>query len=215
MKNDPKSNIQREVAAKSSGTRQRIVAAAIDEFARHGIDGARVDRIAKSARVNKAMIYYHFDSKDRLYLEVVTSFYKNIRQRAEETVLPSETLEEALTALVSVHELMFTGNEYIRPMMLRELADPRPEVLETVAAIFSSAGIPQKIIALLDEGMRGGKYRRTDIRQALVAFASMSLYYHFSAQFINRLLNIDDPRRFAAERPRAIVDVFLNGLKAR
>jgi len=217
MNSDPKSSIEREVATKAEarGTRQKIVAAAIDEFARHGIDGARIDRIAKSAKVNKAMLYYHFDSKDNLYLEVVTSFYKNIRRQAEETVLPSETLEEALTALASLHESMFAGNDYARPMMLREMADPRPEVLEAISAVFRSAGIPQKIAALLDDGMNRGEYRRTDIHQALVAFASMSIYYHMVTPFIHRLLNIDDPRQFAAERQKAIVDIFLNGLKAR
>ena len=217
MNSEPESDIKREIAAKArtQGTRQKIVAAAIDEFARYGIDGARIDRIAKSAQVNKAMLYYHFDSKDNLYLEVVTSFYKNVRQQAEETVLPSETLEEALGALVTLHETMFTSDEYVRPMMLREMANPRPEVLEAIAAIFSSAGIPQKIAALLDDGMNQGVYRRVDIRQALVAFVSMSIYYHMTAPFVNRLLNIDDPRQFAAERQSAIVDIFLNGLKAR
>ena len=100
-------------------------------------------------------------------------------------------------------------------MILRELADPHPEVLDAIAAIFNSAGIPQKVAAMLDVGMNRGEYRRTDIHQALVAFASMSLYYHFTAPLINRLLNIDDPHRFAAERQKAIVDIFLNGLKAR
>lgn len=217
MNSEPTSDIEREVAARANqkGTRQKIVAAAIDEFARHGIDGARIDRVAKSAKVNKAMIYYHFDSKDNLYLEVVTSFFKNIRQQAEETVLPSETLEEALSALASLHENMFTTNEHVRPMILRELANPRPEVLEAIAAIFSSAGIPQKIAALLADGMSEGTYRQIDPHQAIVAFASMSLYYHMTAPFINRLLSIDNPVQFAAERQKAIVDIFLNGLKAR
>ena len=215
MNNDPKSSIEREIAVKAKGTRQKIVAAAIDEFARHGIDGARIDRIAKSAKVNKAMIYYHFDSKDKLYLEVVTSFYESIGQQAEETVLPSETLEEALTALASLHESMFTGNELFRPMIIRELADPRPEVLDAIATIFNSAGVPQKIAILLGAGMSKGEYRQMDIRQALVAFASMSMYYLVTAPLVNRLLKIDNPQEFAARRRKVIVDIFLNGLKAR
>ncbi|MCD6250051.1 MAG: TetR/AcrR family transcriptional regulator [candidate division Zixibacteria bacterium] len=217
MNSEPESDIKREVAAKAEarGTRQKIVAAAIHEFAHHGIDGARIDRIAKSAKVNKAMIYYHFDSKDNLYLEVVTSFYKNIRQRAEEIVLPSETLEEALGALATLHETMFASDDYARPIMLREMADPRPEVLEAISAVFRSASIPQKIATLLGDGMDRGEYRHTDIHQALLAFASMSIYYHMVTPFINRLLGIDDPRQFAAERPKVIIDIFLNGLKVR
>ena len=45
----------------------QILAAAAAEFADRGFAGARVDRIARRARVNKAMLYYHFGSKQRLY----------------------------------------------------------------------------------------------------------------------------------------------------
>ncbi len=51
----------------SQATRRRILDEATVEFARHGIAGARVDRIAASAGCNKAMIYAYFTSKDRLF----------------------------------------------------------------------------------------------------------------------------------------------------
>ena len=51
----------------ANATRQRILDEATAEFARYGIAGARVDRIAASAGCNKAMIYAYFTSKDRLF----------------------------------------------------------------------------------------------------------------------------------------------------
>lgn len=50
-----------------SATRRRLLDAATAEFSRHGIAGARVDRIADTARANKAQIYAWFDSKDGLF----------------------------------------------------------------------------------------------------------------------------------------------------
>lgn len=44
-------------------TRRKILDAAVDEFAGRGYAGARVDRIAASAGVNKRMIYHHFGNK--------------------------------------------------------------------------------------------------------------------------------------------------------
>src|SRR3990172_6203646 len=41
-------------------SRDRLLAAAAAEFAARGFDGARVDRIARAARANKATIYHHF-----------------------------------------------------------------------------------------------------------------------------------------------------------
>ncbi|MFI6359502.1 TetR family transcriptional regulator [Streptomyces sp. NPDC050743] len=55
----------------SDSTRDRIVVAATAEFARHGIAGARIERIAKAARTSKERIYAYFRSKEELYGTVV------------------------------------------------------------------------------------------------------------------------------------------------
>jgi TetR/AcrR family transcriptional regulator len=47
--------------------RDRVLAAAIDEFAQHGLAGARVDRISDRAKVNKQLIYYYFEDKAGLF----------------------------------------------------------------------------------------------------------------------------------------------------
>jgi AcrR family transcriptional regulator len=57
----------------ADATRQRLLDAARAEFAANGIAGARVDRIAVSARSNKAQIYHYFGSKDELFDAVFAS----------------------------------------------------------------------------------------------------------------------------------------------
>jgi AcrR family transcriptional regulator len=51
----------------AEATRQRLLDAAMEEFAARGIAGARVDRIALAAGSNKAQIYHYFGSKDALF----------------------------------------------------------------------------------------------------------------------------------------------------
>ncbi|MEU9865844.1 TetR family transcriptional regulator [Streptomyces sp. NPDC047971] len=53
--------------SRADATKARILQAATDEFAAHGIAGARVDRIAKAAAANKNLIYIYFCSKDQLF----------------------------------------------------------------------------------------------------------------------------------------------------
>ncbi|WP_278263297.1 TetR family transcriptional regulator [Nocardia sp. AG03] len=53
--------------SRADATKARILRAATEEFARFGIAGARVDRIAKSAAANKNLIYIYFCSKDQLF----------------------------------------------------------------------------------------------------------------------------------------------------
>lgn len=59
-------------------TRTRILDAAERVFAREGFDGARVDEIAAEADVNKALIYYYFESKKALLEELVNRAVKAI-----------------------------------------------------------------------------------------------------------------------------------------
>ena len=81
-------------------TRARILAAATEEFARYGLGGARVDRIATRAGANKRMLYYYFRDKDNLFLAALEARYAHIR--AAERALDLEHLEprEALRRLV-------------------------------------------------------------------------------------------------------------------
>ncbi len=55
----------------SARSRERILAAALREFSERGLAGARVDRIARRARINKRMLYSYFGAKNELYREVM------------------------------------------------------------------------------------------------------------------------------------------------
>jgi len=55
------------MARNAQETKRRIFDAAADEFARHGIAGARVDRITEAAGVNNALLYRYFGSKRELF----------------------------------------------------------------------------------------------------------------------------------------------------
>jgi AcrR family transcriptional regulator len=58
-----------------SDTVSKILQSAREIFAEFGFEGARIDEIAKRAGVNKAMIYYHFKSKEELYQKILDSFF--------------------------------------------------------------------------------------------------------------------------------------------
>src|SRR5579862_9122871 len=64
---------------KPEESRAAILQAAVREFADHGIAGARTDAIAKSAGVNKALLYYYFQDKDSLYGAVLDKVFSGLR----------------------------------------------------------------------------------------------------------------------------------------
>jgi AcrR family transcriptional regulator len=55
------------MARDAEDTRRRLLEAAAQEFAERGIAGARIDRIATTAKANKALIYTYFGNKEQLF----------------------------------------------------------------------------------------------------------------------------------------------------
>src|SRR3954452_1813652 len=82
-----------------------ILAAAAPEFAERGYAGARVDRIARRARVNKAMLYYHFGSKQRLYRTLLRNTFGKIAGELEAIAKsdhqPADKLDTAITVMAA------------------------------------------------------------------------------------------------------------------
>ena len=68
--------------ARGAATKQRIVEAATQEFAEHGIAGARIERIVTAARTNKAQLYGYFGTKDRLFDAIFTGSLERIMNTA-------------------------------------------------------------------------------------------------------------------------------------
>ncbi|GAA3534851.1 TetR family transcriptional regulator [Nonomuraea rosea] len=55
------------LTSRGVATRGRIIDVATQEFAEHGIAGARIERIVAAARTNKAQLYAYFGSKEGLF----------------------------------------------------------------------------------------------------------------------------------------------------
>src|SRR3954447_24742256 len=87
-------------------TRDRILAAALAEFAAKGFAGARVDTIARRARINKRMLYYCFGAKQDLYREVLR---RKISQRAD---LIDTTPDDFAGALLHLYKLGGTDLDF-------------------------------------------------------------------------------------------------------
>src|SRR5262245_1868332 len=81
-------------------TRKRILAAAIAEFGRKGLGGARVDQIAQRSKSNQRMIYHYFGSKELLFTAVLEAAYADIRSAEEKLHLDELSPTEAISTLV-------------------------------------------------------------------------------------------------------------------
>ncbi len=95
-----------------------ILAVATREFAAKGLAGARVDEIAEQTRTSKRMIYYHFESKEGLYLAVLEAAYRRIRDVEQTLVLDGLGARAALQRLVEfAFDYHLAHPEFVRLVM--------------------------------------------------------------------------------------------------
>ncbi len=174
-------------------TRKRILAAACDEFGAHGFAATTVDRIARRARVNKAMIYYHFPNKRALYTSIIRDVFAPITERVramQDEQPPARKLDRLIDTLVrSIDE-----STYFLPIFLREIADGgahlEPEELGLIAGMFAT------VSGIIADGTRQKSFQ--PVHPALAHFTLIGPLVMFRATApvrarIRNLLHIQIP----------------------
>ncbi len=84
-------------------SRAAILQAAVREFSREGVAGARTDAIARAAGVNKALLYYYFKDKETLYGAVLDLVFGGLTESVNEALSSDLPPREKLLAYVGAH----------------------------------------------------------------------------------------------------------------
>jgi AcrR family transcriptional regulator len=154
--------------ADPGATRRAVIAAAADAFSRRGFDGVTVDDIAAAARVNKAMIYYHFADKLTLYRHIVCEMLDEAGARVASIVAepmpPAEKLQRFIAGFIALAD----SRPYFPPLMLREMAEGAlhldAEILARMRGVFLA------FARVLQEGQDAGVFRQV---HPLLAYLSV------------------------------------------
>jgi TetR/AcrR family transcriptional regulator len=196
-------------------SKERILGAALDEFAEHGLAGARVDSIAARAGVNKAMIYYHFDSKEDLYDRILVTQLESGVADLSQGITDSMALEDVLRAIARYHARGLRANDKVSRIFLRELAAGGERIRRILPDLAGKEELRTMIVRLIEDGKLSGKYRNVDTRHTMISFVGMSMFYFIMAPMVNQIWGIEDDTEFTEQRIEAIVDLFMHGLEAR
>jgi len=166
------------LSPRAAATRQRILDAALAEFAEKGLAGARVDEIAARAGANKRMLYAHFGSKEELWLTVLERAYA--AKRAEERGVEVEGLEpaQAMARLVAFN-LRYTARHPEFVALLNQ------ENLHRAAYLRRSADVPalyspllEAISFVLARGAAEGAFRAgVDAMQLYISILALGHFY--------------------------------------
>lgn len=192
-------------------SRAALLAAAERLFADRGLAGARTEEIAAAAGVNKALLHYYFDTKEKLHRAVLANLFEqflaSVREPLEDTASP----RAALLRYVDRHfdflaqhpnyprllqRAMMSGDPHLRGLLQRYL---RPVYL----------GLSR----ILRAGIRRRECRPVDVDNMVVSLIAVTVFYFAASPVVNLILewNPYDQRRVAA-RKRAVLDFVRHGL---
>jgi AcrR family transcriptional regulator len=155
-----------------------ILAAARDEFAEHGLGGARMDRIAERAGLNKRLIYYYFADKEQLFRAVLEQAYLHIRGEERKLNLLALKPADAVRRLVE-----FTWNYYLaHPEFLSLLNSANLHRARHLEGSERLREMNSPLIAtlgeILEQGRKDGSFRGgIDPVQLYVSIAGLSYFY--------------------------------------
>jgi AcrR family transcriptional regulator len=173
---DPRTDSRTRDAERS---REAILAAACDEFAAHGLGGARVERIAERAALDKRLIYYYFKNKDALFSAVLEQAYLHIREAERQLHLADAAPDEAIRRLTE-----FTWNYYVEhPEFLRLLNNENLHGalhLKPASPQLRAVNSPliETLALVLERGRRSGLFRGgVDPVQLYISIAALSYFY--------------------------------------
>ena len=144
-------------SSREPGSRERLLDAAAAEFAARGFAGANVDRIARAARVNKAMIYYHFSSKLALYREIVADMFHAVGRRIRDDARSGAAPERKLCRFVETIAVEAEARPHFPAIWFREVADGGTHLDDKT--LHEVSVILQTLLAILQEGVAAGRFR--------------------------------------------------------
>ena len=214
---EPIVHARRGTRRQPEASRDAILRAALAEFSQEGLAGARVDAIAASAGVNKALLYYYFHDKESLYGAVLDRFFLRLTKRVMVELDGAGPLGERLLRYACAHFDCVAESPHYARLFQGELMSAGRGGLPHLTRIAEQyiRPIAMRVSELLQQGTASGEFRQVDPFQFAPSIAAINVHYFVIAPMA-RILFDRDPYAPAAVRQRraAVLDFVAAALFA-
>jgi AcrR family transcriptional regulator len=165
-------------ARNPDNTKQVILDAARVEFAKAGLAGARVDKIAETSGANKRMLYHYFGGKEQLFAAVIEDAYGNIRGQEMQLGLDDLPPEQAMKKLVEfTWEYYLANPEFITLVNSENLHQAKHIAGNRQLRKLQKAYV-ETVDTILKRGEETGVFRPgIDALQLCITIAAIGFYY--------------------------------------
>jgi TetR/AcrR family transcriptional regulator len=190
-------------------SRAAILRAAAKEFGENGIAGARTDAIARSAHVNKALLYYYFNDKETLYGAVLDDAFSAMKATVFRVLDSDLPPREKIMAYVGAYFDFIASNPIYPKLMQREMMRAREGHSEHMDRLIKTYFQPvyRRVRELLEKGIAEGDFRKVDPTHFVPSMIAVIVFYFSSAPVMRRIVHFNPlaPERIA-QRRAAVLD---------
>jgi TetR/AcrR family transcriptional regulator len=194
---------------RSNETRARILDAALSEFSAHGLAGARTERIATGAGVNKALLYYYFDSKEKLYLSALEMIAGKVRDTSMAVFLREATPGERILRTALNHFDRILAQQEFQSLMQQEMMRLHKGESGALPMLVKRVFAPLQAMfqAMVREGVASGELIDVDWMQISLTALGANVFYFLSAPVWRLVVPFEPfaPEALAARR-KALVE---------
>ncbi|MBD1372031.1 TetR/AcrR family transcriptional regulator [Hazenella sp. IB182357] len=163
-----------------------IFQAAVQIFSDRGFDQAKMDEIAQAAGVAKGTIYYHFDSKEDLFVGLMNEGLSQLTQYVERNLEGAFTASDQLYAIIEAHVQFFVENGKLAKLLLNEAFDTQERQLQFRAKVRNYISVIDQVI---QTGVRNGEFEvkhSQELAVALFGAASVMVLHKIYAHDIDK-----------------------------
>ena len=173
-------------------TRSALLKAATREFARYGLDGARVDRIVARAGCNARMLYHYFGSKEDLYVAVLEAVYADIRAAEQKLDLAGKPPAESLIALTRFTWSHFRAQRVFIDITRNENLTRGKHIRRSKAIAEMSSPLIEQLRATLEHGRAEGVFRHAvDPLQLYVSIVALCSHHLHNVHTLSATFQTD------------------------
>jgi len=205
--------VSHTVSERAAESRARILDAALKEFSAHGLAGARTESIARLAGVNKALLYYYFDSKENLYQAALDVIGARMRDETLATLQrPCSAGERVLRASLNHFDRILSQADFQSLMQqeMMRLHNGEPGAMSVIVErVF--APMTRAYQVTVEEGIESGELIPVDWLQIHLSSMGTNVFYFLSAP-VFRLMLRNEPLDCEVLRARRKSNVEFLGL---
>jgi AcrR family transcriptional regulator len=190
--------------------RERILQAADDLFGKVGFDAATTREIAEISGVNKALIHYHFKSKEALFETLLDRYYGHLAAALERSLQGGGSLKDRMLGLVDAYVDFLADNRNFSRIVQREASGGRhmERVRSHMVPLFEMG---RNLLQGAYPSTRSGDLAAS---QLLTSFYGMIISYFTYQGLLKHLLGADPLSkknlRIRKEHIRRMVEITLN-----